>query len=177
MAYSDYGGYAYRNGVHVIERSDAVLTPESDIYSTPGMYPGFGMVMDGLSYDEIMKRQQWPSGHAVLGDGPVHVVLRKTYAIIYLNLQEYEIDEWIDYKQDLSYESTSVDVEGHKIELVHMREDNLYIYAKLEHPNSVVWHGWSGYGVGAGHESGSYGFSTPDRIRTMKTLWPESVKE
>ncbi len=35
MAYSDYGGFGYRNGEKVIERSDAVLTPEG-MKSTPG---------------------------------------------------------------------------------------------------------------------------------------------
>jgi hypothetical protein len=36
MAYSDYGGYAYRNGKRVTERSDATITPDGDAYGTPG---------------------------------------------------------------------------------------------------------------------------------------------
>ena len=40
MAYSDYGGYGYKNGERVEDRSDAVISPE--VTSIPGMYPGWG---------------------------------------------------------------------------------------------------------------------------------------
>jgi hypothetical protein len=32
MAYSDYGGYAYRNGKRVENRSDCTITPEGDTF-------------------------------------------------------------------------------------------------------------------------------------------------
>ena len=56
MAYSDYGGYAYLNGIHITERSDTSIKIDSTT--------------------EI-------DGHVVLGDGPIYVVLYKQYAIIY----------------------------------------------------------------------------------------------
>ena len=56
MAYGDYGGYAYLNGIHITERSDTSIKIDSTT--------------------EI-------DGHVVLGDGPIYVVLYKQYAIIY----------------------------------------------------------------------------------------------
>ena len=56
MAYSDYGGYAYLNGIHITERSDTSIKIDSTT--------------------EI-------DGHVVLGDGPIYIVLYKQYAIIY----------------------------------------------------------------------------------------------
>jgi hypothetical protein len=38
-----------------------------------------------------------------------------------------------------------------------------------------VWHGWSGYGVGAGLEDCGYGYSTEDREDVLRALWPESI--
>ena len=35
MAYSDYGGYAYRNGKRVEARSDATISPEGDVFGSP----------------------------------------------------------------------------------------------------------------------------------------------
>ena len=57
MAYGDYGGYAYLNGIHIAERSDTSIKIDSTT--------------------EI-------DGHVVLGDGPIHIVLYKQYAIIYI---------------------------------------------------------------------------------------------
>lgn len=73
MAYSDYGGYAYRNGKRVEARSDATISPEGDVFGSPGMWPGFAAYAAG-GMDGYEKRRDWPSGHAVLGDGPIYVV-------------------------------------------------------------------------------------------------------
>ena len=54
-------------------------------------------------------------------------------------------------------------------------EDNYYVYARLTQPDGNVWHGWSGYGVGAGLEDAGYGFSTADRESKLRDLWPESI--
>ena len=175
MAYSDYGGYAYRNGKRVVERSDATITPEGDTYGTPGSYPGFALLAAGVSADEVRKRIDWPSGHAVLGDGPVYLVLRKTYARLYRGpeRQDLPIDS-DDY--DAEEVRRTVELDGCKIELVYTHEDNYYVYARLTQPDGNVWHGWSGYGVGAGLEDADYGFSTYERERTIKDLWPESIQ-
>jgi hypothetical protein len=76
MAYSDYGGYAYRNGKRVEDRSDATISPDGDVFGSPGIWPGFAAYAAG-GKDEYEKRREWPSGHAVLGDGPIYVVLYK----------------------------------------------------------------------------------------------------
>ena len=176
MAYSDYGGYAYRNGKRVEERSDATIGPEGDLFGSPGIWPGFAAYIEG-GLDEYERRQGWPAGHAVLGDGPIYVVLRKQWATVYklnepldfpINRQEYQnpVDE--------RYE---VDVDGWKIEVVLTYEDNFYVYTKVTQPDGNVWHGWSGYGVGAGLEDAGYGYSTSDREEKLSELWPESIVE
>jgi hypothetical protein len=64
MAYSDYGGYAYRNGKRVEDRSDATISPDGDVFGSPGIWPGFAAYAAG-GKDEYEKRREWPSGHAV----------------------------------------------------------------------------------------------------------------
>lgn len=175
MAYSDYGGYAYRNGNRVEERSDATITPEGDIYGTPGSYPGFALLANGVQYDEVMRRMDWPSGHVVLGDGPIYLVLRKCNAMLYRCAEKQNLPiERSDYEANETRSAAELD--GCNIELVYTLEDNFfYVYAKLTQPDGNVWHGFSGYGVGAGLEDADYGFSTSDREDKLIELWPESI--
>jgi hypothetical protein len=174
MAYSDYGGYAYRNGTRIEERSDATITPEGDTYGTPGSYPGFALLASGVAHDEVMKRTQWPSGHAVLGDGPVYLVLRKTYATLYRGPEQrdFPIDRGDCVENEVR---RTIELDGCKVELIYTQEDNHYVYARLTQPDGNVWHGWSGYGVGAGLEDCGYGFSTSEREDTLAKYWPESM--
>ena len=162
MAYSDYGGYAYRNGERVEERSDATITPDGDTFGTPGCWPGFAMIAAGVPHDEVQKRIEWPSGHAVLGDGPVYLVLRKTYATLYRGPEAQDLPIGRD-DYDADEVRRMVELDGCKVELIYTQEDNYYVYARLTQPDGNVWHGWSGYGVGAGLEDAGYGYSTSER--------------
>lgn len=174
MAYSDYGGYAYRNGKRVEERSDATITPDGDTYGTPGSYPGFALLAAGVPPTEVQKRIEWPSGHAVLGDGPVYLVLRKTYATLYRGPEQQNLPiDRDDY--EANEVRRSVELDGYTVELVYTQEDNYYAYVRMTQPDGSVWCGWSGYGVGAGLEDAGYGFSTSDREATIKNIWPESI--
>ena len=67
------------------------------------------------------------------------------------------------------------EVDGWRLEVLFRIEDNHYQYAKLAQPDGNVWHGWSGYGVGAGLEDAGYGYSTSDREHMLMQLWPESI--
>lgn len=199
MAYSDYGGYAYRNGRRVEERSDATITPEGDTFGTPGAWPGFGMLAAGVPHEEVQKRIEWPNGHAVLGDGPIYVVLYKqSYLSIYRgpnkldslaflkDAPEAAIEVWKD-KEGIEHrwlnedhfktteECCVFEVDGYRVEAFFRIEDNHYQYVRLIQPDGNVWHGWSGYGVGAGLEDCGYGYSTSDREDMLKELWPESI--
>lgn len=177
MAYSDYGGYAFRNGMRVVERSDATITPEGDTYGTPGSWPGFALIAAGVPHAEVVARFEWPSGHAVLGDGPVYLVLYKQWATLYHGpvKQEVSLDREEDELED--EERHTVELNGCTIEVVYTYEDNYYVYARIVQPDGNVWHGWSGYGVGAGLEDAGYGFSTENRNDTLRRLWPESIAE
>ena len=146
MAYSDYGGYAYLNGIHITERSDTSIKIDSTT--------------------EI-------DGHVVLGDGPIYIVLYKQYAIIYNGGERLKT---FSYPMDITDDRTInefLEVDGHFIQIYLTSEDNYYVYVKLEQPNGNTWYGFSGYGVGAGLEEVGYGYSTEDRVDTLSDLFPE----
>lgn len=181
MAYSDYGGYAYKNGKRIDERSDAVLSPEG-IQSTPGAWPGW----------TIEAGRSGGSWHALLGDGPIFVGLYKqsTVALHRLdaridlldtahNLQseqikEYEGKRYIDAPHGLKNhpEACRFEIDGHVLEVFWCEEDNFYVYARLTQPDGNIWTGFSGYGVGAGLDDGEYGFSTEDRELALLDYFP-----
>jgi hypothetical protein len=194
MAYSDYGGYAYRNGVRVEERSDAQITDKGDTFGSPGMWPGFAAYAIG-GKEEYEKRREWPSGHAILGDGPIYAVLYKqSYLMIHRGPERLEV---VDLLKDAPPEAVSsyehegettrylntdhfketedlavFEVDGVRIEVYFREEDNHYMYVRLIQPDGVVWTGFSGYGVGAGLEDAGYGFSTEAREEMLQELFP-----
>lgn len=201
MAYSDYGGYAYRNGKRVVERSDATINPNGDIFGSPGMWPGFAAILSG-GKEEYEKRIEYPYGHVVLGDGPIYVVMKKQSIInIYYGQEKLDICALINsdhvphiesYDRDgetIKYlniehfvkneEMCSFEADGWKLDVYFLEEDNFYQYARLTQPNGNVWHGWSGYGVGAGLEDAGYGFSTKEREDMLWQLFekPIEIKE
>lgn len=173
MAYSDYGGYAYRNGARIEARSDATITPEGDTFGTPGVYPGFAMLAAGVSYDDVQTRIQWPSGHAVLGDGPIYVVLRKQWASAFRGPEPIEASlarDWEAGADNGGEQRKTLEIDGCRIEVVLTDEDNYYAYARLVQPDGTVWTGFSGYGVGAGLEDCGYGYSTEERERVLAEM-------
>jgi hypothetical protein len=163
MAYSDYGGYAYRNGVRVDERSDFTIN--------------------------AMRSNS--RGHAVLGDGPIYLTLYKQSSVgLYRGVEKIDIDStmsdkegveffeegdcYLDSDQFISADKPAVmEVDGWVIEVRFTHEDNHYVYAKVTQPDGTLWHGWSGYGVGAGLEGD--GSSTRKRERMLCKFWPEAI--
>lgn len=196
MAYSDYGGYGYRNGVRVEDRSDCTISPNGDLYGSPGMWPGFAAYAAG-GKEEYEKRREWPSGHVVLGDGPVYAVLHKQSTLRLFRGPEELIDKdfikttgddvietWTDKDGKVhtwvntdrfkaSEEVCQFEVDGVVIDVYWREEDNHYQYVRLTQPDGNVWHGWSGYGVGAGLEDAGYGYSTEDREDVLWELFPQ----
>lgn len=200
MAYSDYGGYAYLNGVRATDRSDAVIT--DIVKSVPGMWPGFAFMAQGLSPNEAAKlKDENPNGHVVLGDGPLYVGLYKQSTVrvwlggkeINLLPQGVDLPDGLVSREDWQgnpTEDASLDAlgwaqknhdrvpaefafpDGSTLSVVWTEQDNFYVYAKLAHPNGNVWAGWSGYGVGAGLEDCDYGYSTDERENDIRFIWP-----
>lgn len=184
MAYSDYGGYAYRNGLRVVERSDAVLSPEG-VKATPGQWPGW----------TIPEGRNGGSYHALLGDGPIFVGLYKQSTVTVFRLgEELDVADLLQDPEEGSISSYEHDskkvryintdhyiakgepymllVDGWRIEVQPTIEDNHYVYARVTQPDGVVWHGFSGYGVGSGLEDAEYGFSTAEREITLFAQFP-----
>lgn len=166
MSYSDYGGYAYRNGVRVVERSDAVLAPE--IISTPGAWPGF-LPQAQAGYEHF---------HVLLGDGPIFVGLYKqTWFSVHRSIEDLGIMDGLD-RGDYDLEHPFVvEVDGVMITVVWEETDNHYLYVQLKQPDGTCWCGWSGYGVGAGLEEVDYGYNTQDCEIRCREIFPEGMKE
>ena len=196
MAYSDYGGYGYKNGERVVARSDAVITDKAR--SQPGMFPGFAFAAQGLSASEAAKtRYKNPNGHVVLGDSPLYVGLYKQAGVSVwhedreIELGECEndcpaefIDSYDDRKCINGYEIADADEEicvrfklpsGARMDVAWTHEDNYYQFVRLDMPNGDLWAGWSGYGVGARLENAGYGFSTQACEDRLEQLWPDAV--
>lgn len=185
MAYSDYGGYAYKNGERVEERSDYTIRPDGSGVGTPGAYPGFAMAAAGANAEQIKQFVSYPHHHVVLGDGPILVGLYKqSCTSIYRNGKELEgtdflIPECAEAISSYEYEGKTVryvssdwsisndkpvifEVDGVRIEAQYVVTDNYYQLVKVTQPDGSVWTGFSGYGVGAGLEDAGYGYSTDD---------------
>ena len=182
MAYSDYGGYAYRNGVRVPERSDAVLTPEG-IRATPGQWPGW----------TIEEARSGGSFHVLLGDGPIFIGLYKQSGLTIHRLgtaldiiplaqdpvyiERYGDTDYLHYRAYEDIEDQCVfKVDGHTVTAHWRKTDNHYQFVRLEQPDGNIWHGWSGYGVGAGREDAGYGYSTPRCEGWLRGIWPDAVR-
>lgn len=195
MAYSDYGGYAYRNGERVEDRSDCTITPDGDTFGTPGSWPGFAAMLLSQSKEELEMRLDYPTGHVVLGDGPIYLVLRKQSSFeIYRgfdcldtvdlvvnaedgDIAEYNGQKWLDTDRFENERVCVFEVDGCRIELWWERDDNYYQYACLTQPDGTAWAGWSGYGVGAGLEDAGYGYSTAARDRQVRRIFPQAFVE
>lgn len=176
MAYSDYGGYAYRNGERIESRSDAVIKPDGDLFATPGMWPGFAADITTGTGENRETRVRWPSGHAVIGDGPIFAVFYKTIVMVYRGPERLAT---FDFGFDPTPEPVkhTYTVDGVTVDIVLQEEDNFYAYGRLTQPDGNVWHGWSGYGVGAGLEDVDYGYSTSERETTLWELFERPAAE
>jgi hypothetical protein len=191
MAYSDYGGKAYRNGVWIEDRSDCVILPTEELFSTPGMWPGFATLTVGTTWKQAADLTNLPTGHAILGDGPIYLVLYKQSTVkLYRGFEEIDIVSLIDKETAhlctfegevfiftdmyaLREEPIIVSLDGHEITIWWTHEDNFYVYAQVKQPDGTCWQGWSGYRVGVGFNEDEEKYSSAARDEKMKTLFSE----
>lgn len=196
MAYSDYGGFAYRNGVRVEDRSDAVIGVDMVNHGQPGVWPGFVAHANGKTPEEAQEQREMSvDGHVVLGDGPVlvsmykqtslRVFVVKDGALFPQGLAEIAVDlppelltTWEGKPDVNTFEAAEqnagvlrFEIEGHQIEAVFEQTDNFYQFARLTQPDGTVWTGFSGYGVGAGLEDGDHGYSTEACVERLETVF------
>ena len=186
MAYSDYGGYVYRNGERVEERSDWTITEDGKGFESPGAYPGFAALLQNRQ--DVIDNHNY--GHAVLGTGPFHVMLYKqSDVIIYYGVKQLAIHTFpwkimetahicgfnAYYMGDARYAKHN----AYDLNIIWTDEGNFYVYAELEEPDKTLWHGFSGYGVGAGLETCGYGYDTELRVKQLMELFPKfkEIKE
>lgn len=165
MAYSSYGGFAFRNGEQVISRSDCIIKPGGDVFSTPGMWPGF--------VSQKGAEPVGPSGHVVLGDGPIYLTMYKqSHVELWRGMEELQMVGYTVNASPAGFYTIEVKgekfqrpegeyfrrrgdplvlhVHDHIIEIHWVETDNYYVHAIMQQPDGVVWSGFSGYRVGAG---------------------------
>jgi len=188
MAYSDYGGKAYRDGVWREDRSDCVILPTEELFSSPGLWPGFAALLEGKTAGEAAEIAESPAGHAILGDGPIYVVLYKQSTVqIYrgfnklniaflLNLETVDLSSFEDtlfVDTDLYRNEKPLifSVDDHEITIWWTYEDNFYVYAQVIQPDGTCWQGWSGYRVGVGFDESEENYSSALRDETMQELF------
>ena len=175
MAYSDYGGFAYRNGQRVLERSDCAIAPDGKMTASPGVYPGFGALAAGRSVAEVQEMTRKATmAHAVLGEPPLLLLLYKqTSARVFLDGREVHRFSpgpafWERHGRKPAIERTTAkasciadtpaELDETVFEIVHHDEDGrTAVYARVTTPATadqapIVWTGWSAYGAGAGLE-------------------------
>ena len=148
MAYSDYGGYAYKDGALVLGNSDAYVMPEG-VFGSPGAVPHFEIPKN--TQDKALSGPH----HAVLGDGPIFVCLYKqSTVLVYIRGEKVKTDalqrDW-DAEDEDATQVREFEIHDHKITAVHTYGNNYYVYAKMEQSDGVVWEGFSGYQIGAGY--------------------------
>lgn len=186
MSYSDYGGYAYKNGELRLDHCDVCLYQESN--PDPSQhYPMF-----------FGKEREFPNAHVSLGDMEMRVMLYKqSWFEIWFDgkelnkfdlLSEQSKQEVPDYKTDYTSDSGEpyfsdeafkdskkpaiFEYKGFKLEMLWEITDNHYQYARLTQPDGSIWTGFSGYGVGAGLEdSDVHGFNTGLNVERLKKLF------
>jgi len=185
MSSNDYGGYAYRNGVKILDRSDVTLGAVK--LQNPDLW---GNV-------EIPQNSQEPYHHGVtyrfhllLGDGPVYLSFVKHYPGLYNLNQFVNLPSRVDrpWRPGLWGGTTYIDIahgfentkrfihkfEGYKITIHFLYDPYPYAYAQLEQPDGTIWAGFAGQQVGAGFEGAvGYGGEESDKLSAAceKRLW------
>lgn len=194
MAYSDYGGYAYKNGELRKDFCDVTLYKERDPDPTKH-YPLFF----GENRDKV-----FPGMHVSLGDMEARLGLYKQSSFEFWldgkELAPFEIlseqskQEVPDYKATYTkddgtpYLNTDAFMEAEKPAVFEFGEfkaeifwevtDNHYQYARLTQPDGSIWTGFSGYGVGSGLEDSEYHpFSTDSNIKRLKEIFPDNISQ
>lgn len=165
MAYSDYGGYAYRNGKLALDGCDVSLPDNSGMIH---VLLGDESLRLGL-YKQLGGALYWKNRK-----------VGKVYYDIWGNCFCSGVDGYTEW--DTVEEGDSLTLGVYRIVMHHTEitvcyvdSDNYYQYAQLRQPNGTIWAGFSGYGVGAGFENGGYA-STDDCIARLKSEFPESFK-
>ena len=187
MAYSDYGGYAFNNGVLVLQRSDRELYELEDPDSKFNRHPhGHVLLGDERIYVGLYKQSQvfvWlPTGEP----GKVRSLSSEEMISYAMNLPEKYIWEYKDdnvprYSIDTTdladddYDPIQFNFPGGILWIKLSHEDNYYVYAKLEVDEGDDWYGFSGYGIGSGLEDSGYGYSTMSRVYRLCKIWPGCV--
>lgn len=169
MAYSDYGGFGFKNGV----RDDSMCDINVDLATgvkvgEPGIWPGFVAHMQGQPQPKGI------SGHVILQHGPVCVQLYKQgWTLHRFTKKVLSVYDLYDPQNDEAEFRMEVrEFDGYKVSCVKVEADNTYALAEVICPDGTILHGASGYGVGCGLESGEHGYSSGILEELLRDTFP-----
>ena len=156
MAYSDYGGYAYKNGDRIADHSDI---------------DGYHALLGNKSIQVGLYKQKCVT------------ILKNGETLDYKSIVKAKFPEAVtdDYVDSNFFSDTDtpleLEIDGYLITIHYFEGDNYYVFASIEEPDETFWCGFSGYGVAAGLEDCGYGFSTEDQIERMKAFFKSKFKK
>ena len=134
MAYGNWGGRAYRNGVEVPSHEDNTPYREDEIAA--GYWQAFGR-SDGIEPQ-----------HVTLGGSRVRLCGYKNYPVLFMDGNAVDLEPF--KTEEYRYlTSGRGEIEGYAFEW-EMDDDPSKVTLKLTEPDGTVWTGFSGYGMGAG---------------------------
>ena len=182
MAYSDYGGFAYRNGERIIGRSDCAICDDG-FMASPGIWPGWVKIAKAVKGGQDLEKARQAIAtcemfHVLLGDGPITIGMYKqshisvwrqktaeplsSHGISSAFMSDYAEGNYLRVDDCCDKGPYTFYFEGDCLTLIYEQTDNYYSFVEWKQNDGVVWHGFSGYGVGAGFEDCQYGYSTQD---------------
>ena len=144
MAYGNWGGRAYRNGEHMPNREDN--TPYREEELAAGYYQVLGPQKPGIQ-----------TQHVTLGSQRVRLCGYKCYPGLFLDGVRLALEPFFieDYWGESNGDNGKGEIEGYKFEWAQW-EDPAQVELRLVEPDGTVWTGFSGYGIGAGHDPDDY---------------------
>lgn len=144
MAYGNYGGNVFRNGIRMKSHEDQ--TPYCEQVLVSGYHQAFG------------RQEGTNPHHAVLGEKRIRFCAYKASPVLYLDGVEVALDSYRqrfdddDEDGDTDYYAPgSGDLDGYHFEW-RVDDSPERVDLVLREPDGTLWTGFSGYGMGAGYE-------------------------
>ena len=144
-----------------------MIKPDGELHATPGIMPAWQAFWSGQTREAIesLMAPMSVTGHAVLGSGPMQVVLYKSTDLLIVMKGKTLVSAGPDPEYENNdfypvgvYCATMLRLKDQfDLSVIWVCTDNYYQYVELREDSGDTWHGFSGYEVGPG-------FSQPENL-------------
>lgn len=165
MAYDDYGGYAYRNGVLMPECSDVEIRDNMFHISLGDDEIKIGLYKQMSA--QIHRGSTITGLYAVVN---IYDLIKDKHPTFFIEWQGQRIfdPDWIVDRPPIVFDLDDNEI---SIGVVYSEFSNFITFARIKQPDGIVWTGFSGYGIGLGFEDGRYDTDTAAVADHMKEYW------